>query len=403
MSQQPTTIPTARIGLALAGGGPQGACYEIGVLHALEEVLEGVDFTRDVHTYVGVSAGAVVASCLVNGISIQELSHSLLSDRPEAHPMTPGVMFRPAVAEFARRSALAPRLFYNAITDYLSNPIDQTLLQSFAPLVRLLPNGLFDNDPLREFLAKSFDHPGRTDDFRELERRLYVIAADLDSGEAVRFGDEDWNHVPISQAVKASTALPGMYPPVEINGRHYLDGVLLKTLHATVAVESGANLLICVNPLVPVDTIHTVSQGIMRRGKLIDRGLPTLISQTFRTLIHSRLSSVFDLYEDIYPGVGMVLIEPPRDDYQMFFSNAFSVRNRKVIFEHAYRSTRKQLWERREELTETFAARGITLHADQLADDRDPWSDIPEREEPQAKPLTRQLDSTLDRLERLIG
>ena len=102
---------------------------------------------------------------------------------------------------------------------------------------------------------------GRTDDFRQLGKRLVVVATDLDSGQAARFGEPGLDHVPISLAVQASGALPGLYSPVEIEGRHYVDGVLLKTLHASVALEAGAELLICVNPIVPVDTVRAVEAG----------------------------------------------------------------------------------------------------------------------------------------------
>lgn len=53
-----------------------------------------------------------------------------------------------------------------------------------------------------------------------------MVAVDLDSGEAVRFGEQGWDDVPISRAVQASSALPGLYPPVEVGGRHFLDGAL---------------------------------------------------------------------------------------------------------------------------------------------------------------------------------
>ena len=47
--------------------------------------------------------------------------------------------------------------------------------------------------------------------------------------------------------------------------------------------------MLCVNPIVPVDTIRSVELGIMRRGQLVDRGLPTVLAQTFRTMVHSRM------------------------------------------------------------------------------------------------------------------
>jgi NTE family protein len=97
-------------------------------------------------------------------------------------------------------------------------------------LTRGLPSGVFDNDAMAFYLARLFSQPGRTDDFRKLARKLFIIAADLDSGKAAPFGAPGWDHVPISEAVKASTALPGLYPPARIGGRDYVDGALKKTL-----------------------------------------------------------------------------------------------------------------------------------------------------------------------------
>ena len=80
-----------------------------------------------------------------------------------------------------------------------------------------------------------------------------LVATDLDSGDSAPFGQPGWDHVPISRAVQASAALPGLFPPVRIGGRHYVDGALKKTLHATVLLEEGLDLLLCLNPLVPFD------------------------------------------------------------------------------------------------------------------------------------------------------
>ena len=61
-----------RIGLALAGGGPLGAIYEIGALCALEEAIDGLQFNA-CEGYVGVSAGGFVAAGLANGMTPREL------------------------------------------------------------------------------------------------------------------------------------------------------------------------------------------------------------------------------------------------------------------------------------------------------------------------------------------
>src|SRR5690606_39202089 len=204
-----------------------------------------------------------------------------------------------------------------------------------------------------------------------------VVAADLDAGEPVRFGAPGWDHVPVSRAVQASTALPGLYPPVEIDGRYYVDGVLHKTLHASVALDAGADLVLCVNPVVPVDTKGAVEQGVMRRGYLLDRGMPTVLSQTFRTLIHSRLETGIAAYRTRYGGADVVLFEPRRNDYKMFFRNIFSFAERKEVCEHAYAATLETLKARREELAPILARHGITLRDEVLDRPRyDLWESV---------------------------
>ena len=66
-SKSKPSISQPRIALALAGGGPLGAIYEIGALCALDESLQGISFTQ-LHHYVGVSAGGFIAAGLANGM-----------------------------------------------------------------------------------------------------------------------------------------------------------------------------------------------------------------------------------------------------------------------------------------------------------------------------------------------
>jgi NTE family protein len=365
-----------RIGLALAGGGPEGAVYEIGALLALEEALEDVALD-DLHVYVGVSAGAFLVSCLANGLTPREIRRAMVSfGAGGPTPFKPEIFFRPAVKELGSRVKALPRLLYEAVADYVRNPKDLTLLESLTRTTQGLPVGLFDGEPIRAYLERLFSRQGRTDDFRLLGKRLVIVAADLDSGEAVRFGEPGMDHVPISRAVQASAALPGLYPPVEIDGRSYVDGVLLKTLHASVALDAGAELVICINPLVPVDTAQAVEQGVMRRGRLTDRGLPAVLSQAVRTLIRSRLQAGLSAYGKRYQGADVVLLEPRSDDYRMFFTNIFSFSERRAVFEHAYHSTRRFLHEHRAELEPVFERHGLTVRWDVLEDPtRSPWQD----------------------------
>lgn len=391
---------TSLIGLALAGGGPAGSIYEIGALRALDESLDGVDF-NDIPVYVGVSAGAFIAACLANGISTDQLCRAIIKNDPGEHPFVPETFVSPDVFEFARGGLKIPRLLMEALWEYARNPSDVGLLESLMRLSHALPVGVFRNEPIRKYLRRVFTRPGRTDDFRELANKLVLVTTDLDSGRPVRFGEPGLDHIPISTAVKASTALPGLYSPVEIEGRHYVDGVLLKTVHASVALDEGAELVLCVNPIVPVDTVRSVEAGVMRRGKLVDRGLITVMSQTFRTIIHSRMGVGLSAYEQRYSDRDVLVFEPRRDDYNMFFSNVFSFSNRKAICEHAYQSTRRQLWRNRNRVEPLFERHGIRLRVEVLEDQqRDLWSHVgmPTKRRGAPLPVVQRLDETLDHL-----
>jgi len=391
-----------KIGLALAGGGPEGAIYELGAVRALQEALDGLDF-NDLHVYVGVSAGAFISACLANGLTPGQLVRGVVRSDPGAQPFSPRTFFTPAVGEFVSRGLNTPWLLAEGLWDYVNHPLDRSLLGIAARLARALPVGLFDNKPIRDYLERVFDHEDRTDDFRRLAHRLVVVAADLDSGKAALFGEPGLDHVPISVAVQASIALPGLYPPVPIGDRYYVDGVLLKTLHGSVAIDAGAELLFCVNPIVPVDTERAIGEGVMRRGKLVHRGLPTVLAQTFRTLVRSRLSAGMAAYIDRYPDTDVVLIEPRRDDYRMFFTNVFRFSSRRSVCEHAYRATLEDLARRRDELEPVLARHGIRLRHEVINDpERDMWTSLGGGRPASRAALAERLHRTLARLDAVL-
>jgi len=396
---------SARVGLALAGGGPAGSIYEIGAVRALDEALDGLDF-NNLPIYVGVSAGAFITSTLANGLTTAQLCRAIVKPEPGEHPFVPENFLSPAFGHYARSGARLPRLLIEVMQDAIRHPTDLSLIESLTRLSRALPVGLFDNEPIRSYLHTIFSRPGRSDDFRTLRRKLILVATDLDSGRAVRFGEPPFDHVPISTAVQASTALPALYPPVEIDGRHYVDGVLLKTMHASVALDEGADLVLCVNPIVPVDTIRSVELGVMKRGRLADRGLPAVLSQTFRTIIHSRIGIGLAAYERKYADRDVLVFEPGRDDYKMFFSNIFSFAKRKAVVEHAYRSTRLKLWRNRHRLGPLLDRHGIGLRTDVLEDpDADLWASVglDQKRRRSRLPVTERLDETLRQIEVLLG
>src|SRR5512142_715333 len=107
----------SKIGLALAGGGPEGAIYEIGALRALDEALDGVDFTQ-LPIYVGVSAGAFIGACLANGLTPGHLTRAVVHHLPYGNPILARTFFTPTLVEYVRRGLMAPGLVLEAVLDY---------------------------------------------------------------------------------------------------------------------------------------------------------------------------------------------------------------------------------------------------------------------------------------------
>lgn len=404
-----------KIGLALAGGGPLGAMYEIGVLMALDESLDGLDLNA-LDVYVGVSAGSFITAGLANDLTPAEIYRLFIENKAtdrKTGALKPEVFLRPAFREYFRRARMVPPLLVQSLLAYAGNkirrPLRSAAMESFAPLARALPTGIFDNDGIRRFLLRTFSQPGRSDDFRRLKTRLYSIATDLDTGESVRFGGEGQDHVPISRAVQASAALPGLFPPVEIDGRYYVDGALKKTLNASVALEEGAELVLCVNPLVPFDANHARRRGRQPMQKLVEGGLSTVLSQTFRAIIHSRMHVGLQKYVTQYKDRDVVLFEPAKDDAEIFFTNLFSYATRRRVCEHAYQRTREDLLKRRHVLGPILEKYGITLNLDVLRDDRRTLDHslsrrtrkLPREERLQA--TTIDLSDTVLELERLVA
>jgi NTE family protein len=366
-----------KIALALAGGGPLGAIYEIGALCALDEALEGLDFTRLDH-YVGVSAGGFIAAGLANGMSSRELCASFIeSDDGASEVFDPSWLMVPAYGEFARRAIMFPGLAASALWHATFGR--RSLTHSIERLGPGLPTGIFSNDQIDWRLARLFSREGRTNDFRELKTQLTLVATDLDTGQAAPFGRPGWDHVPISKAVQASSALPGLFPPVEIDEHYFVDGALKKTMHASVALDGGVDLMLCLNPLVPFNSTEPAAVKVAYRGlpreqrripRIADGGLPAVLSQTFRSMIHSRMELGMKHYERAYPDTDIVLIEPDHRDPELYLANTFSYGRRRQLAEHAYQQTRSMLRSRRTSLSAKLQRHGIGLNAEVLDDPR---------------------------------
>jgi hypothetical protein len=335
------------------------------------------------------------------------MSRLFIEGQRSSDRFDPAILLKPALDEYWRRIASLPPLALHACWSYVTGP--GGAMASLERLGRAIPTGIFSSAEVERYLTRIFGQPGRTNDFRQLRHKLYLVATDLDTGESVAFGDEHTRHVPISRAVQASAALPGLFPPVEIEGRYFVDGALRKTLHASVALDHGIDLMICLNPLVPYDSrpTHRARDREHRLGKLVEGGLPVVLAQTFRSIIQSRLDTGMERYKVAYPDAEIVLFQPNRSDADMFFTNLFSYASRRRLCEHAYQKTRQELWERRHDLGPRLARHGITIDTTVLRDSsltlvksvrrkRAAWLDL------DSASATRELAHTLDDLERYL-
>lgn len=388
-----------RIGIALAGGGPLGAFYKLGVLQALAEGIEGLDLTR-LHAYVGVSSGSMLAAGLANGITPVDMGRVVINNESGEFPADPSIFLHPAYREFARRVGRLPSLALRALGYYARAPLARNLAEVMDPLLAALPTGLFDGEPLERFMRHLFTTHGRTNDFRSLPRRLYIVAADLNTGEAARFGEPGRDHVPISRAIQASTALPGLYPPVEIEGHKFVDGALLRTMHASLVLDAGAQLVFCINPLVAYDA----SGGGKRTGHrdLTDSGLTVVLGQTFRSLIQSRMLVGMAGYRDRYPHADILLFEPDRDDERMFFANVFRYADRRRLVDHAYQRARQDLRRHARELAPVLARHGLRLDIKALRNPQRSFHRAIDEQRLRNARVGRRLLRVLTRLEDLI-
>ncbi|MEP6702356.1 MAG: patatin-like phospholipase family protein, partial [Betaproteobacteria bacterium] len=346
----------------------------------------------------GVSAGSVVASALANKIEPRDICRLFVEGEApgaDVDAFDPSTLLQPAFGEYARRVRELPSALGDALRGLWANHADGGWGAAAARFGRLLPAGLFENANIDRHLRALFELPGRTNDFRRLDATLLLVATDLDSGTAVEFGSAEFDYVPISRAVQASAALPLLFPPVTIAGRNYVDGALTKTMHASGAYEAGARLVFGVNPLVPYNSDAGGRAGRNSHRALLPGGLPLVLSQTFRALIHSRMRASISHYAKDFPDLDFVVFEPDGSDAELFFTNIFSYASRRRLCEHAYQQTRANLLARRDELAPILARHRVGLRLDVLHDgDRTLVAGRPARMHP-ALPVIRELEDCL--------
>jgi NTE family protein len=362
----PASRRPSRTALVLGGGGFTGGVYEIGALRALD-LLSLRHTVNQFDIYVGTSAGSFVAAAIANGVTPEQMMQVIVQQVPTPFPdANVSSLLKPNYREFLTRGAKFP-LRLAKLLRTLARDIGQiSAVDVMLGLADALPTGLYSAEGIEHYVRRILSVPTRTDDFRELRRELYIIATDLDSCQRVVFGAEGVGDVPISKAVSASSAVPMIYKPVRIGGRDYIDGGLVSTTNLDVAVERGAKLIVVVNPLVPyVNDLSTriSSPSGSRARRVSDMGFPHIGYQAFKLIAHQRLHEVARGWEDRYPGVDIVLIEPEPTDELMFETSVLNFASRVDIARHGFESVTRQLAHDYPRFKRIAARHGIEISA----------------------------------------
>ena len=397
-----------KVALVLAGGAVAGGAFKVGGLKALDDFLVGRKIT-DLDLYVGLSAGSILAVSLAGGVPPDEMIKVLEGTSGRLDQLRPLNFYSPNWREFVTRPAKfsydllsylpgiawefiesVPKLRTEigpSVRGFVRDPsyanaeaVAMDLLEMVSPsrevpaLTNHIPAGFFDNAGLETWLSRNIQRMRMPNDFRAFERKsgrsLYITACDLDTAERVIFGADESSELTISQAVQASTALPIFYKPARLNGVDYMDGGIRHTANIDIAIEKGADLIICYNPFRPflnrIDSDEGEERPFAEGRYLSDRGLKVVINQVFRTLLHSRLKLGLQRYltDDRFKG-DIVLLEPREEDADFFAINPLAFWKRAESIRHGFDSVRGTIEENLEQLQEIFACYGLELDRSQ--------------------------------------
>jgi len=388
-----------KIALVLAGGAVTGGAFKVGGLKALDEFLVGRKVT-ELDMYVGLSAGAFLATSLAAGIRPDEMIAALEGTSSRLSQLRPIDFYYPNLREMLTRPAIfsarlagylpglaldlvsvlpeLPARLGGSLRQFLKAPtythFESFLMQlfeevspkrQFPALGSLWPSGLFENSALERWLAGNMAAIGMPNRFAELYResgkRLFITATNLDTAERVVFGPDNDHGLTISEAVQASSALPGFFRPARLNGVDYVDGGVRRTANIDVAIEHGADLVICYNPFRPFLNVPRTVRS-RRRGYLADRGFSAVLNQVFRTLLHTRLSLGLQTYlhDDRFRG-DIVVIEARETDEQFFAMGPLAFWKRADAVRHGFESVRRTLSDHADVLRPLFESYGLEL------------------------------------------
>ena len=356
----------SRTALVLGGGGFTGAVYEIGALRALD-LLSVNKSVNQFDIYVGTSAGSLIAALAANGVTPEQMMRIVNDQVPTPfRDINLDMLLRPNYREYAVKALQLPMHLLGVARSLGRSLGSFSTVDLAIALADALPSGMYSGKGIEDYVRTVLSDPDRSDDFRLLQNELYLAATDLDTCERIVLGAEGWDDVPISTAVRASTALPMVYTPTTVKDRELIDGGVVSTTNLDIAVEAGAKFVIVVNPLVPfVNDFSTQIPTLFgtRVRRVSDMGFPKIAYQTFKLLAYQRLHEMARQWQDRYPGVDIILIEPEPDDELMFETNILNYSSRVEVAKHGFESVTVKLAKDYDEIRDVCERHGIQISA----------------------------------------
>jgi predicted acylesterase/phospholipase RssA len=210
--------------------------------------------------------------------------------------------------------------------------------QWLASAFRSIPTGFFKGDNLEHYFHQIVTQHGAGDDFESLATRLYIGVTDQDTFEHITLGRPPFNRVKISEAMRASSALPPLFTPKHLDGRYFIDGQITKSCNLECVVEEDARLVFVIDPLKPFRS-NTV-------GSADNQGGFYGIVQMLKALVSTRFETALEAISERYPDTDFLVFQPDEECAKMMSGSPLRTRLRTEIIESAFKGTIRQLRER---------------------------------------------------------
>ena len=352
--------------------------YEIGALAALDDFFSAprsdgsrVFSVNDFDVYVGTSAGAFLATVLSSGIRARRLFRAALDDDPNFFPANRTDIYRFDVRQGLGVLRDVGGVLLSAASRAVRRKLD--LSEFITDFADALPAGVFSLRHYEKFLERFLRHHALPTRFAEVPRELYITANDLDSGHRAIFGQGALVDIPVATAICASSAIPLFFEPVRWNGRDYVDGAVGKVAHADIALARHAELIIVVNPQVPVHNDpdrEEMPTPLVGAHHIRDKGMLAVWSQAGKMSTRTKLLSGIRRYEASHPKSQILLVEPRADEAEIFLSNPMAFASRRRILRYGYESTARLLTAERARWESAFARLDVRVDTRRL---QAPW------------------------------